>query len=192
MSLNSYYKLILICAIQIVIANLSICQTIESENIFKNEKITVGIGIGVDYSIIGPKLKLKVRENIFITSSISLVQTNIIPTLGIESQYVKLKNTRICPYAFLIIGNDLLIRLKDFDQREIENTLFRSLNLGLGSKFRIFKDSNSYFTAGISYRFYNKNLVEDHIKDFNERRQLNYSANINELLFTIGYNFILK
>jgi len=88
-------------------------------------------------------------------------------------------------------GKDFIVELSDFGKQEFERKVFNSINLGFGSKFRLFKTRNSYLSAAITYRFISEKTVNNFVDDFNDRRSLDGSFDYRKVFLSLGYSFIL-
>lgn len=161
------------------------------ENIFAKEKLSLGVGIGVDYGILGPKVSYSLFKNVHAIFTASIIPKELIYGGGTEIRIPLKSNTRICPNVFLMYSRDHIVELSDFGKQEFERKVFNSINLGLGSKFRLFKTRKSYLSAAVTYRFISEKTVNDFVADFNDRRSLDVSIDYRRVLFSLGYSFIL-
>lgn len=161
------------------------------ENIFAKEKLSLGVGIGVDYGILGPKVSYSLFKNVHAIFTASIIPKEFIYGGGTEIRIPLKSDTRIRPHVFLMYGRDFIVELSDFGKQELERKVFNSLNVGLGSKFRLLKTRNSYFSAAVTYRFIAEKTVNDFVDDFNDRRSLDVSIDYRRVLFSLGYSFIL-
>ncbi|MBP6236844.1 MAG: hypothetical protein KA270_05115 [Saprospiraceae bacterium] len=161
------------------------------ENIFAKEKLSLGVGVGVDYGVLGPKVSYSLFKNLHAIFAVSILPKNFVYAGGIEIRMPLKSNTRICPHVFLMYGKDFIVELSDFGKQELERKVFNSINLGFGSKFRLFKTRNSYLSAAITYRFISEKTVNNFVDDFNDRRSLDISIDYKKVLFSLGYSFIL-
>ncbi|MBP9198220.1 MAG: hypothetical protein KBF35_11160, partial [Saprospiraceae bacterium] len=116
------------------------------ENIFAKEKLSLGVGLGVDYGILGPKVSYSIFKNWHAIFTASIIPKEFIYGGGTEIRIPLKSNARICPHVFLMYGKDFIVELSDFGKQEFERKVFNSINLGFGSKFRLFKTRNSYLS----------------------------------------------
>lgn len=162
-----------------------------AENIFAKERLSLGVGVGVDYGVLGPKFSYSLFQNLHAIFAVSILPKNFIYAGGTEIRMPLKNNARICPHVFLMYGMDFIVELSDFGKQEFERKVFNSINLGFGSKFRLFKTRNSYLSAAVTYRFISEKTVNDFVDDFNDRRSLDISIDYKRVLFSLGYSFIL-
>lgn len=189
---NSFkYYLTFFCFLFSIVYSTAQSKSRTAENIFAKERLSLGVGVGVDYGVLGPKVSYSIFKNWHAIFAVSILPKNFVYAGGIEIRMPLKNNARICPHVFIIYGKDLFVELTDFEKQELERKVFNSLNVGLGSKFRLFKKKKSYLSAAVSYRFNSEKSINAFVDDFNERRNLDIDITSNNVLFSIGYSFIL-
>lgn len=185
------YYLTFFCFLFNFVYSLAQSKSRAVENIFAKEKLSLGVGLGVDYAGLGPKVSYSIFKNWYAIFTASIIPKEFIYAGGIEIRMPLKSNPRICPHVFLMYGKDFIVELSDFGAQEFERKVFNSINLGFGSKFRLFKTRNSYLSAAVTYRFISEKTVNDFVDDFNDRRSLDISIDYKRVLFSLGYSFIL-
>src|SRR5690606_38975295 len=93
------------------------CQINETD-IFEEEIISLGLGIGIDYAVIGPKLSVKIADNFHAIATGARSKGKVFGVGGVEVRFPLADKPRVRPYVQATLGNDFIIGFYDASMRE--------------------------------------------------------------------------
>ena len=119
-------------------------------NIFQEEKISLMMGLGFDYGLLGFRGKYSLHKNVKAVGSIG-IPTTLFWNLGLEANLDSSLSDVFSPYLTVFYGVNAYIEL------ESHSGLLEKMNLlgptfGIGVKLNLVKKLRSYLTIGFNYR----------------------------------------
>ncbi len=155
------------------------------------EKFSIGIGMGIDYSLLGLRFSYYTGKRFGIIGGVSpIALIDLEPTLtfakiGVEYKFKEFKN--VFPYLNLQFGINRSQRLEPFSSvesvpteewhEEVDYVPFYGPVLGTGIKIPFFKHLRSYCTLGLSVA-YESHLggIPEIYADYNEKFKTSYAV----------------
>lgn len=148
-------------------------------------KMSMGLGGGVDYGGLGVKINYELSENIDAFTSLGL---NVFEgkSIVVGAEYVKSKNDikRYKPFVSISIGRTyhesrrVNVENVNYFNANIESRNFIAANLSTGVLVNLKKNRNkAYLKFGVTSSFYNNRKVLAFVEELNETYGENFSRN---------------
>lgn len=168
-----------------VIIIASCITTIGNSQQKKIEKISLGTGIGVNYSYLGLKFNYEVLDHLDVFASLGFNQILLgTPVIGLE--YIANKNElkKIKPFVNMSFGKDYSVinRISSQNSNLQEGSMrisrqFGTGNLSTGLLVNPSKVNNKIaLKFGLTARYFNKQNVDQYLSDINTTYATNFSS----------------
>jgi len=169
----------------------SFAQELQTKNLFSTEEITVGVGVGLEYGVLGFKAKYTgLHKNISPIINIGLSEYAAIWNFGLEARLNPEMSRHLSPYVSLCYGVN---GASDLDSRygvgEARSLYGFNMGFGLNVKFR--KKGNSYLSLGGNYRIISARS-KDIIDDFKEKYDIRFGGDYISLIPSLGIFFVIS
>ena len=149
------------------VVHSSNAQQNEYPTTFFDEKVEVLVGIGAEYSLLGPLLQVKTFKNAYAMGSLFFTQKyGFAWNLGF--QYRIPIHKRWCPFVQVFFGDNRYSRLYDNKANILTFRVFQSPGVGIGMKFRYPEHWKPYLNLCINYSWPIK-LENEFYRDYNSK-----------------------
>jgi hypothetical protein len=153
----------------------------------KIDKVSVGIGLGLDYGGIGINLTAYPIKYVGLFAGMG---TNIIGfgfNAGAKFRYVS-RSTTISPYATVMHGYNTVILVENASRY---NKVFYGITYGLGMDFRLSSRSNNYFSLGLAIPQRGSD-VQKYFDDLKLNHGVVFNNELPAVQISLGYRFRLN
>lgn len=176
-------------------------QSVEAQTttMFQEEKISLGLGIGVQYSFVGFQGKYFFSKYVGAVASGTYSPFGILWNVGAELRVPEPLPRRISPYFNVLVGTNSFSDLSSvffgtgggFFEFIEEKKSFIGITIGTGIKWDVFNNNSNYLRLGFDILFINKSYAE-FVDQFNGTYATSYSTETPRFLPSIGYVFCLS
>lgn len=164
-----------------------------------SEKISLGMGIGLNYGYAGFKINYQFANQFIAFAGVGINQLQpSLPVIGIEYFAYKKQESKFYPFVNLSTGKNFLIHLRDYgdsmfitNESEINSdrkTLI-TINTCAGIIYNLKEKRGVDLRLGISYRYFNAKNAQTFIDNFNEKYETDKSLKTNSILPVLGIRF---
>ena len=179
------------------------CQSLNAQTttMYNEEKLSLGVGLGVQYSLVGVQGKYFFTDYLAAAASGTYSQYGALWNVGVELRVPEILPRRVSPYFNVFVGTNTYASLEAFVSTggmfggffEIisEKDAFIGLTIGSGIKWDVFNNNSGYLKLGMDYRFIPSAFVE-FVDRFNGTYATTYSTDPIGFLPSIGYVFCLS
>lgn len=148
-----------------------------------NERLSVGAGLGLDYSALGVKFNYELVKNldVFMGIGVNLISLST-PTIGLEYDFNRYVDKKVKPFLSFSLAKDFTARLSAefidvFGETQYvrERRNFLSSRITSGVLIPLPKHKQINIKAGVSINYVNQNKIDAYIDDFNMKYNTNRS-----------------
>lgn len=184
---NLYYLLFLL--LPILLSSPLKAQELEEKSLFK-EKVTLMMGLGMEYGGLGFKTKYRLKNNFKAVGILGVLPSSVIWNIGLETHLDTKFSKSVAPYFLVMFGPNAELALTSISGIR-ERKLIEGFTLGTGIHIGVPKSSSKYyFSAGINYTIISPESA-NFIEEFNETYFTNYVSNHRRLFLSLGLTFRL-
>lgn len=146
---------------------LMISKSFAQENTLKEEKYSIGAGIGWDFGGTGITGKYFFKDNIAVTASM------ILPNLGLEVNIPISIADKVVPFVSVRYGVNNQVRLSNNELDPFggptitKQKWFAGFIYGVGVKYKYRKDKRRYLSLSANY-IHRLSIVSEFVDDFNQ------------------------
>jgi hypothetical protein len=160
-------------------------EQIQNSNRF--DRLSLGLGLGLDYGGIGWNLLLYPQKNIGIFGGLGIVPTAGVGVNGgaklrFFSDYQKHK---IIPYCVIMYGYNAAIVIKDAEEY---NKFFYGPTLGIGIDIKAKQGKKHYWSLALLLPI-RGTKVDDYIEDLESNHNVEFNNKLIPIGISIGYRF---
>jgi hypothetical protein len=163
---------------------------------FSEEKLSLGLGVGVQYSFLGLQGKYFFSDYVGLVASSGYYNSSLLWNAGIEFRIPEEYSKRVSPYLNLLVGPNSFERLEAFvpittlpggpfafldERRE-----FIGGTISTGIKVDAFNSNSSYLKIGFDFLIINS-AHEEFVEEFNTTYGTFNEAKPKRFLPSIGY-----
>lgn len=182
-----YYWLFLL--LPILLSGPLKAQELEEESLFQ-EKVTLMMGLGMEYGGLGFKTKYRLKNNFKAVGVLGILPSSVRWNIGLETHLDTKFSKSIAPYFLVMFGPNAELALRS-NRGYRERKLLEGFTLGTGTYIGVPKRSSKYyFSAGINYTIISPESA-NFIEEFNDTYSTNYVTNYRRLFFSLGLTFRL-
>lgn len=173
----------------------------EQEEVFTNEpvdeiikngpldKVSLGLGLGMDFGGIGGNLLFYPQRNIGIFGGLGFAYAGTGYNVGIKLRTASSDSTaRVVPYGLLMYGYNAAIVVTNATDL---NKIFYGPSLGFGLDYKSHLSKKSYWTIALIIPIRGSE-VDDYMEDLKDNHGVEFKNDLLPVSFTIGYRIILK
>jgi hypothetical protein len=151
------------------------------------DKITIGLGMGLDYGGFGGNVLYYPAKNIGIFGGIGYALAGTGYNAGLKLRLITQKQSRVVPYATVMYGYNAAIYVMN-DNRY--NKLFYGPSFGLGLDAPWNPTKKGYFSFALLYPVRGKE-VDNYIDDLKKNHNVEFKTELLPIAFSFGFRFIL-
>ncbi len=165
--------------------NSSNPKIIKNEDSKSIAKIFFGLGLGVEYGVIGGQIKANVGN--YIDLHFGGGYNSIGVSVAFGTSVIFLKNSRVRPKLNITFGNTHIVNVENASQY---NKAYYGLAFGFGTNIYLSKNSNSYLSIGLNFFPPSQQYIQD-IKRLRNNPNIYIFEQTNNWGITIGYHLYI-
>ncbi|MBN1819921.1 MAG: hypothetical protein JXR31_17120 [Prolixibacteraceae bacterium] len=183
-------KSVVILTVCILILSVQLNAQNKKSAIFKNDKSSLGIGIGLDHGGIGGNLTLYPTKNIGVFGGFGYAFAGVGYNAGVKLRFVSDNpKSGYVPYIVGMYGYNTVIHVKNASSLD---KFFYGPSVGIGLDIRPGNpDKKSYWSLSLLYPVRSSD-VEDYREDLENHHSVVFDSELIPLAFTISYRLVIK
>lgn len=194
------YKRIIITLLLLGISMGFYLLRAQPNTMFNTEKVSLGVGTGVQYCVLGVQGKYFFSDYLGAVASGSYLPYGALWNVGLEFRVPEIRPQGVSPYFNVFVGTNTFASLSTFFNTDpllgifesiTEQDAFVGLTFSTGIKWDALNNDKGYFKIGFDYRFIPQSYV-DYVDNFNARYSAFNSYQTLKFLPSIAYVFCIS
>ena len=182
-------KISILVIIQLIFSGLIRLYSQDTISIAKPiDKLTIGLGVGLDHGGIGANMVYYPHKNIGIFAGAGYAIAGPGYNAGLKIRMISDKpSSKISPYLLAMYGYNAAIAVMD---KTSLNKLFYGVSFGIGIDTRIKNDKRHYWTFAILVPIRSED-VDQYVDDLKNNEGVEFKNELLPIGFSIGYKYCL-
>jgi hypothetical protein len=156
---------------------------------FKLDKVSLGLGLGLDYGGIGANITAYPTKNLGFFLGGGYAMTGFGYNIGAKARIVPNKPApKVFPFAMAMYGYNAVISVSGASEY---NKIFYGPSVGFGIDLRLRPWKMGYWSVALIVPFRGQE-VDDYMNDLEDNHGVDFTSGLIPVAFSIGYRFIVK
>lgn len=165
-------------------------QPTEDKTPITLDTTSLGFGFGVDYGGTGGSILFYPLRNLGLFGGVGYTPAGIGYNGGIKFRIATKKHSsRLVPFLTAMYGTNAAVVIENGEKY---NKLFNGPTFGFGTDLKRKPTKHSFFTLAILFPIYDSNAIDEYIRQIRTLHSLQLKKSLEDVLFSVGFRFILK
>lgn len=173
----------------LLILVITLQPKVYAQETYKKEKAAIGLGLGLDYGVIGVNFTTYLNKNIGLFGGVGYASINMAFNAGVKLRHINYeKPGNISPYAIIMYGTNTVVQIINAPEH---NKTFSGLTFGGGIDFSFNHRKIGYWSFGLLFPKRSQQYNQ-YVSLLKTRYNVRLTSSAPPVGISIGYKIILK